>query len=175
MVGNLRCYLTATAVLLALAGPMLLVQRANQIPLSLIYTVFLPLLILSLTVIFYIRTPRATDHTSPYTLEMDLLVLSFLATTAFWALIMGVIEYTTPIGDTGGMLFMMTLLPGAFDFWWPGLALSLGPEFGSRHPGSPARAQYLWRLATGCAGGVLAGIPLYGLAMQWDNVPVFGL
>lgn len=172
---NVRSCLAGAVVLFAGAGIMLLVERENQIPLSALYTLILPACTFILALVFFFRTPKTAGSSErSCSLDKDLLVFSFIVTTGFWVFILGIIEYTTPVGDVGGMLFMITLSPGTFAFWWPGLALALAPEFGTGDKPLD-RSRYLCRLATGFIGGLLAGIPLYLFASQLTHVPILGL
>lgn len=143
--------------------------RGLQMILSLFFTTLLPVVTTIVAIVFYTRTGWV--KTSPLTRSAGtvLFLLAFFTTTSFWILSLWAIEYHTPIGDTGGMLFMVTLMVAGFVYWWPGLAVTRGRSPG--HEGNLDRAACLKRIIVGAAGGLLGGLPIYLLIhhQRWHH------
>lgn len=165
--GSLRTELYRVLGLLLLASVMFVPSRGMQMALSLLYSTLLPVLVIVAALILYFRSPLAAAPVTRRGPVAALFLLAFVTTVGFWTLSLAAIEYHTPVGDTGGMLFMITLMPTAFIFWWPGLAVALGRNPLAGGERGPARASCLARGLTGVAGG----LPLYIVAVNrgWDD------
>ena len=170
-VRNLRHECSRALVLLILAALMFAASRGLQWLATILFSGLLPLLAVVTAVVLYFRSPVGEARRAGRGAGAVLFLLAFVTTTGFWVLSLVAIEYHTPVGDTGGLLFMVTLMPAGFVYWWPGLAVALGrtPFPGSRR--YPLRSACLVRGLIGTAGGLAAGLPLYVIVLYrgWDN------